>query len=586
MSEIKTAVDERLFGQGAYIATQYEGLVQAKYIKDWHGRIADSDLLYSGDLTTRYPELELPKVNLVENKFKNALHDISRLAAETRPMPVFMKRGDSDAETTKALVRAGIAETIWDVGYGPEIEEQLYMDILGTGVMACSLFQNDNSEYAQFMRLDPRYCYPMFVNGNLRDLLYVETLDRKTAAALYPDFGIDTKRKSDVTIATLYDDKVVATALLETQGEKVTRTEKISRWTHRLGCTPVAFIRLPSYDSALRGLFDQLGGPMAIRNKIVAYLDDYLESMVHASFESKNIENDTDLPGPLTIYRHDPIAEESFMRRVAPASPSGSVFGVLSYMDDQESKEAIQPPSRVGSVSQSIASGSFVASTQGGLSSAVRSVQRLMGALRRQVHFVAFKIEEKHLDFEKPLQRSVKNKATYTPSKDIKGYYNHRILFGAGAGLDRQYADTRVLQFQGAGYISKETARSQIDFLDDQAAEQDQIDLEQSSTVLFQRMMADPNVPLSLIANLVIEQSKGGGIISAIENVAPQLIELEQQQREAAQGITEPTPGTPPAEEAAALNAGAVPEGEGGPSIAPIEPFAPPPLQSQFVSSR
>lgn len=587
------AVEERLWGTGEYMARQYTGRVQMKLISEWHNRIADSDLLYSGNLTTRYPDMDLPKDALVENKFKNAIHDMSRLSAEARPLPVFMRRGDSDKEATKALIRSSVVDTIWEMGYGPEIEETLYMDVLGTGAMACALFFNDDSEYAQFMRLDPRYCFPTFAAGRIRDLLYVETLDRKVAAVIYPKMGIladSTSSDKNVTVATLYDDEVVATALLETAdgGKKVKSVNQISTWVHELGCVPVAFVKLPSYDSQLRGLFDQLGGPMAIRNRIVSMLDEYLDSMVHASLEQKNILNGDVLPGPLTIYQHDPTSEESFIRRVPPAATFGAVAGILGYMDDQESKEAIQPPSRVGSVSQSIASGSFVASTQGGLSSAVRSLQRLMASFRRQANRVALKIEETHLDVEKPLLRSVKKKNTYTPSKDIDGVYAHRILFGAAAGLDRQYADQRVLQFQGAGMISRETGRAQIDFLDDAAGEQDQIDLEAAGTAMFQRLMADPNVPLAVIANLIITMGEGGGTLEALKKVAPELIELQKQQAapEGQQPVSDLEPGAAPAEEAAALAAGEIPEGPSGPPIAPIKPFAPPPLQQQIVSNR
>lgn len=589
--DVLQAVEERVFG-GEYMARQYTGRSEAKFFTEWHRATENSDLLYSGNLTQRYPELELPTVPLVENKFKNAIHDMSRLAAEPRPLPVFMKRGDSDAEATRALVRAGIVDTIWEMGYGSEIEESLYMDVLGTGLMACSLFYNKDSDYAQFMQLNPRYCYPTFNGDRLADLLYVETLDRKVAAEAYPEMGISPtrgQRDDTVTLATLYDKEAVAQVILETSGggKKVQQTHRLNLWVHELGCVPAVVERLPSYDRRLRGLFDQLGGPMAIRNKIVSHLDDYLDSMVHAPYEAKGILNSEELPGPLTIYQHDVNAEESFMRRVAPASPAGSVFGVLSYMDDQESKEAIQPPSRVGSVSQSIASGSFVASTQGGLSSAVRALQRLMAAFRRQIDTVAFKIEEKHLDFEKPLLRSVKKKNTYTPSKDIKGFYAHRILFGAAAGLDRQYADQRVLQFVGAGLISKETARGQIDFLDDAASEQDQIDLEQAANAMFQRLMADPNIPLAIIANLILEQAKGGGTLEAVKAVAPQLIELQKQQAAEAPGaVSEAGPGPGPEEEAAALAAGQIPEGPAGPPIAPIKPFTPSPIQTQLVTSR
>jgi hypothetical protein len=579
---------------GEYIAGQVTQRRQAERHSDHKDRISQMDAIYKGDLSKfRSNGESSPKDHLlIENKFKNGLHDIKRLAAEPRPAVSFLQQGDSVTEYKKARVREQIADTIWEMGNGNRIQRQLYMDIAGAGYMAIACFYNDKSDYAQFMRLDPRYCYPDVRNGVLQDMLYVESMPAGMAKRQWPDLAdkLTTDDKKDVMVVTYSDDQEVNQAVVESGGKGSKRAESgyiVQTWKHKLGCVPVAWVGLESFESTFRGLFDQIGGPMALRNRTMGYLDDYMEDMVHAPFEAKNVMNADDPPGPLTIYEHDPHADDSFIRRVAPAAPAGAVFGVLQYMGEQESVEALQPPSRVGQVRQSIASGDFVNSTQGALSSAVRELQEDMGELRKQVHYIGFKIEEKWLDHEKPLIRAVGKKKTYTPSSDIDGIYAHRILFGAAAGMDRQYADVRVLQHVGAQLISKKTGRGQLDYVDDPTSEQNWIDQEQLSNILFQRFSADPNTPLSAIAEALVEMGKGKDLIEVMEAQAAKMLESEQAAQKAATQEQLPAGAAPrdAGEEALALDMGETPEG-GGAAIAPISPFAPPPLQQQIVTSR
>jgi hypothetical protein len=587
--EVVAVYEERINGQ--YIADQVNGYRQQARYQDHKRRIQDNFKLYGGDFTSLYPDEWIPRTPKVENKYKNALHDLTRLACEAAPMPVFALTDESTAAYKAARVRETIAATTWEMNNGPDIEARLYMDLIGSGMMALACVSNPRSDYPQFYRLNPVGMYPKVRNGQLISMLYEETMSLEEAASQWPDIHFIKKdRAKNVLVITLFDDMAVSQFVCQptTAGTKVKETHRVSdTWVHELGCVPVAYRQQDSLDEEFRGLLDQIGGPMMVRNRIVAYMDDYMEDMVHAPYEERGILNPNAKPGPDTIFHHDATYDgNTFMRRVPPAAPAGQVFGVLQYMDDQESKEAIQPPSRVGSVSQSIASGSFVSSTQGGLSSAIKELQRQMGALRKKLTYITFKIDEKHLDMNKPLIRGVKGKNTYTPSKDIKEQYTCRYLFGAAAGVDRQYADQRVLTQLGAGLISKETGRQQIEYLDDAASEQDKIDREQLGNTIFQRFAADPSQPLHIAAQAFIEMGKGASLLEAVEKIAPELVKAAQQQQ--------PTPGGVPGELAVAeapADGGAsdleapAPAGPTGPGFAPLE-FASQPLQQQIVTTR
>jgi len=532
-----------------FILQQVNYHVNNDHIDDIKRRQEEMDKLYAGHIKELFPdETSLPDVMLVENKFKNSLHDSTRLAKEGRGLPRAVPRGDRDKDRDDAKVREAILSTYWVVGRGRTIERSLYMDLAGTGMAAVAGYYNDDSLYPQFTRLNPRYCYPTVRNNALYDLLHVETIKERVAAQMYPNLGLndDPKNTRDVQLVCYYGPEEVAEAVvLAATGSQKAEARFTQRWRHRLGRVPVAFRKIDTFDDSIRGIFDQLQGPMIVRNKIMRFMTDYLESIAHSPLYSKGVENADEIPGPMTHYRLDPDMDNPTIGRVPPAAPAGTVWGMLNYTDQQESREAIEPSSRVGSVQQSIASGSFVYSTQGALTSFVTEMQDCMSDLREQLNIVCNRIDEEWMDFSKPLIKSVGKKKTYTPKVDIDGWYHHTIEFGATAGLDRVNGDTRVLNHLSARLIDRGTARDQIDYLDDDTTTQDKIDRENIADAILQRFATDPNTPISVLVKTWIAMD-GEDLATALEEAVPELVAAEQAAQPQTGGPTAPEPGTPP----------------------------------------
>ncbi len=576
-SDITVAYEGRLTED--YIINQINGVTHTDSHQNHKNRLADFFRLYRGELNSLFPEeAALGNMPVVENKVKNAVHDVSRLAREAKGTPVFLKRGEGDKAVKGSAIRAAIANTVWQMGGGPALQKKLYLDLISAGYMAVAVMYEDGNDYPTFLRLNPMNCYPDVVNGQLVNMVYVETLKERHAAHLFPEVsGLDANPKNQKEVlSVLYWDKVeYCQAILTLRGKKANGAKIVDRWKHKLDMVPVAFQALDSADDTYHGLFDQMGGPIMIRNKAVRLMADYLESMSYAPFEEKGILNADDEPSATTVYHHDPNAEQSFMRRVQPAAQSGTVFGLLSYMDGQESAEAIQPPSRVGVVNQSIASGSFVASTQGSLSSVVKDIQEYMAEFRVCLNQIAFKCEQVWLDREKALWTSVGSKDTYLPSKDMGKWMQHSIQYGANAGLNRSEADIRIIQHRGSGFISKATARAQIDYIEDQSSEQDLIDREAAADAFFQRLVGDPNTQMSTVAKLVQMLGKGKSVMEAVEALMPEWLQAEAEAKAAAAA---PLPGSAPAgpegttaqENADALAAGGAQPSDFTPEFAPM----------------
>ncbi len=581
----KALAVEKLRTTETYILTQFNYFYDSEDFRQWKDRQEKGDSLYIGQLNSLFPdENALPEISLVENKFKNALHDISRLASEGKGAVKFVAEGNKDVDMRRQQLRESINEGYWLFNKMHRTERQLFLDLAGGSMMAVAVYYNEDSPYPQLNRLNPRFCWPDVRNGKLQTMLTAEMVLERQVARQFPHLGLndDPANPKDCYFVCLYDDENVYEAVLFANEKNAYNTAAITKtFNHGLGCVPVGFEMLDTFDGRFHGLFEQLSGPLMVRNKTVRFMVDYLEQMSHSPLEERGIENATDEPGPLTVYHHDLTVRDgsTFIRRVPPAAPAGTVFGLLQYMQDQEEKEAIQPPARAGNVSQSIASGSFVDRTQGQLTSVVKELQDKMASLREQVNEICMKMEEKHMDSSKPLFRPVAGKKAYTPTEDINGWYYHEVKYGAGAGLDRLNADARVQNHLAARLISREEARAEIDYLDDSASSQDKIDRENLADALLQRFVRDPATPLSAMARTWLAMKQDGlALEEALEQVVPDIIQAEQAQQQQAAGLPAGAPGEVPPEGAPGAPSGV---GETPAELGEVTlPF--PPLQQLF----
>lgn len=581
-----------------YILNQYEMVTFSEYYQDHKNRLEQVKQLVRGDWSDLYPDgTDMPGDPLIENAAKSSIRDISGLAADTSPLPSFVAEGEEQRDYMAAQMREAISKTLWEVNNGPVIERKLYMDMVYAGFACVAGAKNPSSmmPYASATRLRPDRVWPQVRNGILQDLVYIERVKVREAAKMYPKAFTEVTGTYDKTceLVDYYDDEYVCRAVIMTVNGKVDPKNResavtiVERWEHELGCVPVAFVQLDSIDEAFRGLLDQAGPPLLSRNRIFQYLMDYIYDMVHAPYEEKNIRNWDEPPGPDTVYHHDPSDPNSFMRRVQPAAPAAAVFGIAQYMDAQTSGETIQPPSRQGDVRQSIASASFVAATQGRLTTVIKDLHQLMSDLRRQLNYILMKIEEIHIDEKKPLYYPVGNKKTYKPSTDIGEWYHCKFTFGVSAGVDRMTADQRLVTLKGAGAISMQTYRDQLEFLDDATLEQQRVDREDTLNAFKQRLLMDPRMPLATVAKVAAMLDSGKSLLEVSNEVVP---ELQAADQAAQQGTAPAGPGgAQPAE----MGMGGAQPPQNGPLAAgpqaPIEPvdveLQGNPLVQQFIGT-
>lgn len=549
----------------------------------WKIRTDKVDALYRGEWSTVFPDETVESLTpIVQNIVKTSMDDIAALVSESMPSMRVWPQDDSVRAQKKAYITEAIAETYWENSQGFALTPQLAMDLIGAGA-AFLVIDVYNTTYPELRRVDPRMCYPDTWNGKLQDLLVTQTIKLRQAERVFPMFRdmFQMQPSSQVTVEVweYYSEEECVQAFCLVKAGKVMKDSAhiVKRW--KPNCMPAAMAKMDTFDGEFRGMFDQIDGSLRTKNTIVQLLMDYTDQITYAPIVSKGLLNEDESPGPNAHYRLDPNVPDAQVGRLQPAGSSPQLFALLEYLEREQRGATAYPTSRQGNVSQSIASASFVASTQGQLTSVVRNVQRLLGGLREDATRKAFSLDRDYLDFSKPLFRSIGDRKSYAPSKDIPEQVFVKTVLSASSGLDRMNGDVRVMQLLGANLISRETAREQIDFLPQDGEEEDRIEREMAKTALAQKFLTE--APYDQVAAVYKEMGSGLPLADAIAKV------MEAAAAEAAVAAGPPAPGqemapTEGGPMAASADQTALSKG-GSPEDLNI---APPPLTQIMVSPR
>lgn len=539
-------------------------------------RYEDADELLRGEWGYKLPgDNAVSEKPMVMNLGLAFVNDVARLTTEQTPVykaPIYKDTKEAEVD---ALTREVIGLTYWIEGRGDLLIPQHAIDLVVCGAAYTVAYYSEDSDYPEFARVDPRHCYPHIDNGKLVDLLIVNVFPADVAESMFPGYNIladsdDSGYRKEVELWQYYRKGYMckSVAHLTTAGAADPNTLKyVHEEEYPEDIMPAQYTQIPSHDGAIRGMLDQIGDSLKAKNKIASLMTKYTEHQVFAPWESKGILNPKDTPGPNTVYLHNDSAQESFIRRVEPAGSNPQLFALMNLLDLDQRGGIGYPASRQGEVGQSIASAAFVESTQGQLSSIVKNIQLHLGDLRAKTTEAMFKLDVAFKDYDKPLYQAVGKKSTYKPSKAIADKTKISVIYGAGAGLSRQNADTRIINLLGARLVDRGTARDNIEFLRDRSDIQDKIEMENAEDALQQLFWPDPNVPIDVKFQVKDIMSKEGLSLSAAwgkvqeEMAAQQQAAAQQAQEAAAQApmLEQPAPdATAATDQALALEKGQI----------------------------
>ena len=154
-------------------------------------------------------------------------------------------------------------------------------------------------------------------------------------------------------------------------------------------------------------------------------------------------------------------------------------------------------------------SGSFVAATQGDLTSMVREIQRGLADIQHQGAAVMAGWTRSTWTSRSPC--GIERKRTYLPSKEIGGRRELQVSYGAGAGLDRLTTDTRMLNYYSAGIAPGRRVLMEADFVDDPDTWLNERQDEELERVTLQRFAGDPTTSLDFLM-VVLQKKRSEGL--------------------------------------------------------------------------
>ncbi len=261
---------------------------------------------------------------------------------------------------------------------------------------------------------------------------------------------------------------------------------------------------------------------------------------------------------------------------------NGALLGTVGELMAGARGDLAFSEGRQGVPDASIISAAGLNATQGQQITVVRAIQREgIGRIRRMQSQIDMEWDRKTLNFTKPLLYPAKDRYNYNPANDLGENSEYRLecIYGMYAGMDLPNRLVAIMQLEGSHNISRETGRAQMDEMagSDYRAEAQRVEREMVLDFSMQKILSDPNYN----AALMLSYMNGGDDFMAAN---AKVVAAAQQQAQAAQGQLGGAPGQlalPPggpsatggapgvADQALAMQKGAIPAGGPGPEFAP-----------------
>jgi hypothetical protein len=370
----------------------------------------------------------------------------------------------------------------------------------------------------------------------------------------------------------------------------------LSAYAHKLDRCPVWIAERPGEGDHPRGQFDDVVWVQVARS-IMSTLA--LEAASIAVQSPIAVPSDMDelAIGPHAILQSDNAKD---IHKVGLDLPS-SIFAEGQVLDQELRVGSRYPDARTGSVNASVITGKGVTALLGTFDSQIRGGQVVLREALQQTTAICFEMDAKWWpNTSKRLTGTVAGSSyefEYIPSVDIGDRFDCTVTYGFSMGMEPSQSLIAILQLEGAGLISKSTARENLPMPIDSIQEQKRADIEGSREALKQGVFAlvqasgqmaaqgqDPT-PIIKMAVQTIQGLEDGMTIE--DAVSEAYAAMEQAQQQAAQQAAEQqaqmqaqaqggTPGAP--QDPNAPQGGA--QGQGGVSV----PDAGPPSMQEMVT--
>ena len=545
---------------------------------EWKSRVKEITSIVNGEWHMLWANLtataEAPSVaNIIEM----GIHHWSAIGGAVIPqvrIPVPVNKDLKGGERA-ARKRERRVHELWDSSNINELMAQWWGDYAGAGAAYCGIWgdfsvdSKDRDPYLQ--RLDPRYCYPLKdTKGNIIELLVAKRVSTDVILKQYPVAkGVLDPKVSEVEEwFWFFPDRYVHMVADASRKGMQKRTGIIlTDEPNLLGKVPVVEVGVPSFDGQPRGIFDQTRHILRTMHRLMTLTITSSEEEVYPPIFEYDVMNPDDFGPGAVLHGRSPEARLDRMQ-------SRSHFDakdLIGRLASEARSQASFPGQLSGDPGASIVSARGIEASMGQIDARLALAHKQFESFLEKATEILLAFDEKYCDGEKTIHGDAADKKKpeiFIPSRDIAGHYENNVRYGIGAGTDPSNREMRLAMNLNQNLISRETARDEMDFLEDPAREEVRIVRQRVTDSLMEgiyQQAAQGNVQLA--AELLSSMGKEDKDLNEVVNELLENLQQPAPEEGLPPGGGMPPGGLPPGLGGLPPEGGPPPEGAGLPSL-------------------
>ena len=450
--------------------------------REWKERVKEITSIVNGEWHMLWQNLtataEAPSVaNIIEM----GIHHWSAIGGAVIPsvrVPVPVNKDLKGGERA-ARKRERRVHELWTGSNINELMAQWWGDYAGAGAAYCGVWADFSQDPAKrdpyLQRLDPRYCYPIKdTKGNIIELLVAKRVSTDVILKQYPVARgiLDPKITEVEEWFWFYPDRYVHMIADASRKGMQKRTGIIlTEEENKLGRVPVVEVSVPSFDGQSRGIFDQTRHILRTMHRLMTLTITSSEEEVYPPVFEYDVMNPDDFGPGAVIHGRSP---EARMERMQSRSHFDAK-DLIGRLASEARAQASFPGQLSGDPGASIVSASGIQASMGQIDARLALAHKQFETFLEKGTEILLAFDEKYCDGEKTIHGDAADKKKpeiFIPSRDIAGHYENNVRYGIGAGTDPSNREMRLAMNLNQNLISRETARDEMDFLEDPTREE------------------------------------------------------------------------------------------------------------------
>ena len=450
--------------------------------REWKERVKEITSIVNGEWHMLWQNLtataEAPSVaNIIEM----GIHHWSAIGGAVIPsvrVPVPVNKDLKGGERA-ARKRERRVHELWTGSNINELMAQWWGDYAGAGAAYCGVWADFSQDPAKrdpyLQRLDPRYCYPIKdTKGNIIELLVAKRVSTDVILKQYPVARgiLDPKITEVEEWFWFYPDRYVHMIADASRKGMQKRTGIIlTEEENKLGRVPVVEVSVPSFDGQSRGIFDQTRHILRTMHRLMTLTITSSEEEVYPPVFEYDVMNPDDFGPGAVIHGRSP---EARMERMQSRSHFDAK-DLIGRLASEARAQASFPGQLSGDPGASIVSARGIEASMGQIDARLALAHKQFETFLERGTEILLGFDEKYCDGEKTIHGDAADKKKpeiFIPSRDIAGHYENNVRYGIGAGTDPSNREMRLAMNLNQNLISRETARDEMDFLEDPTREE------------------------------------------------------------------------------------------------------------------